>query len=103
MSVPGIFKLGRVSIMLQILHLAFLYFSLPVKVGVVEMPVLTSNCFWKGYSNMPATKHLFNSTTLCAYRQPPNLKQMLVKQLFIDCHRGRPQAWLKILIFVLNY
>ena len=34
---------------------------------------------WKRYSNMPAAKHLFSSTTLCAYRQPPNLRQMLVK------------------------
>ena len=34
---------------------------------------------WKRYSNMPAAKHLFSSTTLCIYRQPPNLKQMLVK------------------------
>ena len=28
---------------------------------------------------MPAAKHLFSSTTLCAYRQPPNLRQVLVK------------------------
>ena len=28
---------------------------------------------------MPAAKHLFSSTTLCACRQPPNLRQMLVK------------------------
>ena len=34
---------------------------------------------WKRYSNMPAAKHLFSSTTLCANRQPPNLNQMLVK------------------------
>ena len=34
---------------------------------------------WKRYSNMPADKHLFSSTTLCVYRQPPNLRQMLVK------------------------
>ena len=34
---------------------------------------------WKRYSNMPAAKHLFSSTTLCAFRQPPNLRQMLVK------------------------
>ena len=33
---------------------------------------------WKRYSTMPAAKHLFSSTTLCAYRQPPNLRQMLV-------------------------
>ena len=30
---------------------------------------------WKRYSN----KHLFGRTNLCARRQPPNLKQMLVK------------------------
>ena len=34
---------------------------------------------WKRYSNMPAAKHLFSNTTLSAYRQPPNIKQMLVK------------------------
>ena len=34
---------------------------------------------WKRYINMPAAKHLFKSTTLCAYRQPPNLTQILVK------------------------
>ena len=34
---------------------------------------------WKRYSNMQAAKHLFSSTTLCAHRQPPNLRQMLVK------------------------
>ena len=34
---------------------------------------------WKRYSNIPAAKHLFSSTTLCAHRQPANLKQMLVK------------------------
>ena len=32
---------------------------------------------WKRYSNMPTAKKLFSSTTLCAYRQPSNLKQML--------------------------
>ena len=35
---------------------------------------------WKRYNNMPAAKHLFSSTTLCAFRQPPNLTQMLVKK-----------------------
>ena len=34
---------------------------------------------WKRYSNMPTAKHLFSSTTLCVCRQPPNLRQMLVK------------------------
>ena len=34
---------------------------------------------WKRYSNIPAAKHLLSSTTLCVCRQPPNLKQMLVK------------------------
>ena len=42
MSGPGIYKLGRVSIMLQIWHLDFMYFLLPVKVGVVEIFVLMS-------------------------------------------------------------
>ena len=44
MSLPGIFKLGRVSIMLQILHLGIMHFLLPVKVSVVEILVLTSIC-----------------------------------------------------------
>ena len=35
MLVPGIFKQGRVSIMLQIWHLDFIHFFLPVMVGVV--------------------------------------------------------------------
>ena len=34
---------------------------------------------WKRYSNMPAAKLFFSSTTLCAYGPPPNLRQMLVK------------------------
>ena len=44
MSVPGIFKQGRVSTMLQIWHLAFMNFVFPVMVGVVEFHVLTSIC-----------------------------------------------------------
>ena len=44
MLVPGIFKLGRVLIMLQIWHLDLMYFLLPVMVGVVEILVLTSIC-----------------------------------------------------------
>ena len=48
MSVPGIFKLVRVSIMLQIWHLAFMHLLLPVKVGVVEILVLTSICLRLG-------------------------------------------------------
>ena len=40
MSAPGINKLGRVSIMLPIWHLAFMHW--PEKVGVVEILVLTS-------------------------------------------------------------
>ena len=44
MLVPGIFKLGRMSIMLQIWHLYFMHFLLPEKVGVVEIFVLTSIC-----------------------------------------------------------
>ena len=35
---------------------------------------------WKRNSNIPAAKHLFSSTTLSVCRQPPNLKQMLVKK-----------------------
>ena len=34
MSAPGIFKLGLVFTMLQILHLAFRHFLLPVMIGV---------------------------------------------------------------------
>ena len=48
MFVPGIFKLGRVSIMLQIWHLDYMHFLLPVEVGVVEILVLTSICIWFG-------------------------------------------------------
>ena len=48
MLVPGIFKLGRVSIMLQIWHLDFMLFFLPVMVGVVEILVLTSICLRLG-------------------------------------------------------
>ena len=48
MLVPGIFKLGRVSIMLQIWHLGFMHFLLPVMVGVVEILVLTSICLMLG-------------------------------------------------------
>ena len=33
----------------------------------------------KWYCDMPTAKHLFSCTSLCAYRQPPNLKQLLVK------------------------
>ena len=44
MPVPGIFKLGRVSIVLQIRHLDFMQFFFAVKVGVVEILVLT--CFF---------------------------------------------------------
>ena len=44
MSVPGVFKLGRVSIVLQIWRLAFIHFLLPVKVGVVKILVLTIIC-----------------------------------------------------------
>ena len=46
MLVPGIFKLGRVSIMLQIWHLDFIHFLLPVMVGVVEILVLMSICLY---------------------------------------------------------
>ena len=48
MLVPGIFKLGRVSIMSQILHLNYMHFLLPVKIGVVEILVLTSICLRLG-------------------------------------------------------
>ena len=48
MLVPGILKLGRVSIMLQIWHLDFMLFFLPVKVSVAEILVLTSICLRLG-------------------------------------------------------
>ena len=48
MLVPGIFKIGRVSIMLQIWNLDFMHFLLPVMVGVVEILVLTSICLRLG-------------------------------------------------------
>ena len=48
MLVPGIVKLGRVSIKLQIWHLDFMHFFLPVMVGVVEILVLTTICLRLG-------------------------------------------------------
>ena len=39
MPVPGILKLGRVSIMLQIWLLYFMHLLLPVKFGIVEILV----------------------------------------------------------------
>ena len=48
MLVLGIFKLGLVSTMLQIWHLDFMHFLLPVMVGVVEILVLTSICLRLG-------------------------------------------------------
>ena len=48
MLFPDIFKLGRVSTMLQIWHLDFMHFLLPVMVGVVEILVLTSICIRLG-------------------------------------------------------
>ena len=48
MLVPGIYKLGRVSIMLQFWHLDFMHFLLPVMVGVEEILVLTSICLRLG-------------------------------------------------------
>ena len=44
MSAPGIFKLGRMSSMLQILHLDFMHFLLPVELGLAEILVLMSIC-----------------------------------------------------------
>ena len=34
---------------------------------------------WKLYRNINSAKHLFCNSPVCAYRQPPNLKRMLVK------------------------
>ena len=34
---------------------------------------------WKPYSIINSAKHLFCNSPVCAYRQPPNLKRMLVK------------------------
>ena len=34
---------------------------------------------WKLYSNINSAKHLFCNSPVCAYRQPPNHKRMLVK------------------------
>ena len=48
MSVPGIFKLGQVSTMLQMWHLDFMHILLPVKIGVVEILALTSICLRLG-------------------------------------------------------
>ena len=43
MLVPGIFKLGLLSIRLQIWHLDFMHFLSPVKVGVVEIFCLSEH------------------------------------------------------------
>ena len=48
MLVPGIFKLGRVSIMFQIWLLDFMHLLLSVMSGVVVILVLTSICFMLG-------------------------------------------------------
>ena len=48
MSAPGIFKLGRVSIMLQIWHLASINYLLTIWVSEVELLVLMSICIWLG-------------------------------------------------------
>ena len=48
MLVPGIFKLGRMSIMLQIWHLNFMHSLLPIMVGWVEILFLTSICIRLG-------------------------------------------------------
>ena len=34
---------------------------------------------WKLYSNINSAKHLFCNSPVCAYRQPPNLKRILIK------------------------
>ena len=44
MSVHGIYKLGRMSTMLQIWHLALVHFLLLLKVGVLDILVLMSIC-----------------------------------------------------------
>ena len=52
MLVPGILKLGRVSIMLQNWHLDVMHVLLLVMVGVVEILVLTIICLrLGGYPN----------------------------------------------------
>ena len=66
MSVPGIFKLGRVSIMLQILHLAFMHFLLPVKLGVVEILGLTSMCLMLGGCLHAQRLVLLNKCSTCS-------------------------------------
>ena len=48
MLVPGILKLGRVTIMLHIWHLDFMHFFSPVMVCVVEILFLTSICLRLG-------------------------------------------------------
>ena len=48
MSVPGVFKLVRVSIMSQSWHLPFMHYLLPEMVGLVEVLVLTNICLRVG-------------------------------------------------------
>ena len=62
MPILGIFKLGPVSIMLQIWHLKFLHFLFPVKVGGVEILVLRSICLMLGgclYAQSCAAEQVF--------------------------------------------
>ena len=62
MLVPGIFKLGRVSIMLQIWHLDFMHLLLPVMVGMAKILVLTSICLRLGgclYAQCCAAEQVF--------------------------------------------
>ena len=73
MLVPGIFKLCRVSIMLQIWHIDFMNFLPPVMVGVVEILVLTSICLRLG-------------GCLCTQRVVPLNKCLVAGMLLLRFH-----------------
>ena len=69
MLVPVIFKLGRVSLKLQIWHLDFMHFFLPVMVGVVEILVLTSICLRLG-----GCLYIYIKRSVCAKRSNDSTK-----------------------------
>ena len=63
--VPGIFKLGWVSIMLQIWHIDFMHFFLQVMIGVVEILILMSICLRLGSCLYAQRVVLLNKCLAC--------------------------------------
>ena len=85
MSFPGIYKLGQVSIMLQIWRLAHMHFFLPEKIGVVECLVLTSIWSMLGdclYAQSCAVEHVFGGRHVAAALQ-------FFHNGFVDWNNGR--------------